>query len=620
MFMDLARFSALARTSCIAITLALSGGALSGCDLTRNQLKTDRAGHMEFQDYRDAMATRLPLQEEQAAAMDDDEGIPALKSYVAQPSENLRPMPLVSISVNQTVPLKDVLFELAKQAEYDVELDPRIRGAIIFTARNRPFDVVVKRIADIAGLRYSFEDDILRVELDKPYSKTYKIDYLNYVRSTSSSIRNDIAVVTGSGTNTGSGFQAASESESDFWAELTANLEQILGVKVARGTLLTEEDPQVTVVEQNPAPVEPTVVETEGEDGEIEATVEVQPPEAVLQVNALPPTTNQNNNSGNRDEDEDAASFSVNRQGGIISVNASERQHKEVAEYLKILKRAVTSQVLIEAKVLEVSLTDEYNTGIDWSEFSLSGKAAVDILLPQQNFFEGGAAGGIGTTLTVGGNEVNAVISALSQFGTVRALASPRLTVLNNQSAALNVAQNLVYFEIDIETTDTETGTRTEVDSEIRNVPEGVLINVQPSINLDDRTIAMAIRPTITNVEEFESDPGVELQAAAVGADITSDVPIVQVQEFDSVISMNSGQAVIMGGLMQDRQRTSQQAVPIISDLPLLGNAFRSHVDEISKTELIVFLKATIIEGTNIHNTDRELYRMFSSDRRPLDL
>lgn len=624
MVLDLHKFSGVTRTSLVALGFMVSGIALTGCDLTRNQIKTDRAAHMEFQDFRDGLASRLPMQE--LAGEEGGSEIPSLQPYVAQPSENLKPMPLVSISVNQTVPLRDVLFELAKQADYDVELDPRITGSIIFTAKEKPFDLVVKRIAEISGLRYSFDDDVLRVELDAPYTKTYKIDYLSYVRRSTSSIRNDISVVTGTGTNTGSGFEAASESEADFWTELETNLQQILGVTIAQGNLRTAADPQITAAEQNPAPVEPVVVEgAEGAEGQ--PSVQVQAPQATLQVNSLPTDASQPQNARNQrgrsqNESPDKASFSVNRQAGIVTIFASERQHEEIRDFLVELERSVTSQVLIEAKILEVSLSDEYNTGIDWSRVAIGDKATLlDIALPLQPFLDADTAPDTGVTFTIGGSDVNMVMNALSQFGTVRALASPRLTVLNNQSAVLNVAQNLVYFEIDIETTDTDTGTRTEVDSEIRNVPEGVLINVQPSINLDDRTVSMAIRPTITNVEEFQEDPGVQLQAAAVGADISSQVPVVQVQEFDSVISMNSGQAVLMGGLMQDRERSSEQGVPVLSEVPILGTVFKSHVDRIEKTELIVFLKATIVDGgNNIHNTDRELYKMFSQDRRPLDL
>jgi len=148
-------------------------------------------------------------------------------------------------------------------------------------------------------------------------------------------------------------------------------------------------------------------------------------------------------------------------------------------------------------------------------------------------------------------------------------------------------------------------------------VPEGVLINVQPAIDNDLERVAMAIRPTITSISGFELDPNPDLADAGV----ESPVPIVNVQEFDSVIQVDNGQAVVLGGLIQDRIESTRQGVPVLSEMPLMGAAFRRQVDEITKTELVVFLKATIVDGGNtIHNTDKDLYRTFSSDRRPFKL
>ena len=138
-------------------------GSLTGCDLARNQLKDDRERNKEYQDARDMMAPRLPEVKEETAG-GTDSAIPSLQPYVNTQGAAMKPMPLVSISVNQSVPLRDVLYELAQQADYDLELDPRITGSIIFTVRDRPFDQVVARISDMAGLRYKFDDDVLRVE------------------------------------------------------------------------------------------------------------------------------------------------------------------------------------------------------------------------------------------------------------------------------------------------------------------------------------------------------------------------------------------------------------------------------------------------------------------------
>lgn len=617
---------------------------LAGCDLATNTLKTDRGADLQTQDFRDGLAERLPEVEENESLT--SASIPSLQPYVAASGETGKAMPLVSISVNQSVPLRDVLFELARQAEYDIELDPRIQGSIIFTARERPFDQVIERISEIGGLRYKFEDDTLRVELDTPYNKTYKIDYLSYVRSNQGSVRTDINVVSGDGADTGSSFQSSSQSESNFWGELETNLTQIIGV--AAGNLRTESDPEITAAEQSPdvQAVAPTT--------DAEGNVVVQPPNAVLQVQSLPVGGGVGGGAP-----QVAQSFSVNRQAGLISVLATDKTHKEVEAYMKLLRRAVTSQVLIEAKILEVALTDQYSTGIDWRALNLfSGEFGINYLTQQglglldtalspsrngsdisvNEGVDSNSIGGIASlppgftgdtsssSFVVGyaGNDVQALIRAISDFGTVRALASPRLTVLNNQSAVLNVATNRVFFEIDIDVTNEDGTTQTEIDSEIRNVPEGVLVNVQPSINLDDGTISMAVRPTVTKVVRDVPDPGVAYVAATTTPpiNISSTIPELNVQEIDSVIQVRSGQPIVMGGLLQDRTVSAENGVPVLSETPVIGSLFKQHDDQVQKTELIIFLKATILDSPSesIHNTDRDIYRRFSSDRRPFKM
>jgi len=607
------------------LIIAMTGTAflVTGCDMGRNLMKPDREANLEIQDYRDAFAPR-PVPEEEAESASST-AIPDLQPYVASARGRMKPMPLVSISVNQSVPLRDVLFELAKQADYDLEMDPNIRGSIIFTARERPFDRVIERISKMAGLRYSFDDDSLRIEVDTPYNKTYKIDYLNYIRNNKGSIRNDIAVVSGDGADTGSSFEVESESSNDFWGELEAALQQIVGARPR--DLRTKNDPRITAVDQNPD-VQPVAPDGSGN---------VSAPQAVLQVNSMPIDDDNRNVSGSTNQDdEDVNTYNINKQAGIVNLYANERTHKEVQAYFNLLRRSVTSQVLIEAKILEVTLNDQFNAGIDWQFLDPRNGRSI-IQYGQGNIWNQATNAldavqtGTGSNLVLGhlGSDAGALIKALSTFGTVRALASPRMTVLNNQSAVLNVATNQVYFEIDIDTQNSaETGRTADVSSEIRNVPEGILVNVQPSINLDDRTVSLAVRPTITRVVSSEANPAVAFAVATLGddagnaADLESLIPELNVQEIDTVIKVRSGEAAVMGGLLQDRVTTDETGVPGLSEIPLLGGAFRQHSDSIEKTELVIFLKATILDnpGDSINNADRDLYRKFSHDRRPLKL
>lgn len=609
---------------------------LSSCDLAQNYTKPDRGANMEIQDFRDGLAERMPEDDESASSNKSLASIPDLQPYVSTSAAGIKPMPLVSVSVNQSVPIRDVLYELAQQADYDIELDPNIRGSIIFTARNKPFDQVIERISKVAGLRYKFEDDFLRVEVDNAYSKIYKIDYLSFIRENAGSVSTSVSVVTGDGADTGSKFSAKSSSGSDFWGELDSNMAQILG-GASTGAIRTNSDPRITAVEQNPEVAAVSPEPTTGEDG----SVQVQPPQAVLRVESLPVDDIAVSDAGASSQ---SATFSINKQAGIINVFATETQHKEVQKYLKALRKAVTSQVLIEAKIFEVSLYDEYITGIDWQAVDLGAGRGVFNFLSSggaTNLASMAATNTLGLTAAPGGdyatasnmmigyagNDMQTLVQAIAGFGHVRALASPRLTALNNQSAVLNVATNRVFFEVDVESRDSDddgTIDTAEVETTVKSVPEGVLVNVQPSINLENGTISMSVRPTITRVVGTVRDPRVAFVASTIpgAANLNSEIPEVNVQEIDTVISVRSGQAMVMGGLLQDRASNTQESVPVLGEMPVVGNLFKKKTDLVSKTELVIFLKATILESPedSIHNTDKDLYRTFSGDRRPLKL
>ena len=116
-------------------------------------------------------------------------------------------------------------------------------------------------------------------------------------------------------------------------------------------------------------------------------------------------------------------------------------------------------------------------------------------------------------------------------------------------------------------------------------------------------------------------DPAVQFVALQNNISVQSLVPELNVQEIDTVINVNSGQPIVMGGLLQDRSSSSQEAIPVLGEVPVVGSLFRSQVDSVSKTELVILLRATIVEGPDtISDTDRDIYKRFSNDRRPFDL
>jgi general secretion pathway protein D len=597
----------------LAVMLAL--GTLAACESALPVMDHDRYGGLTRDDFRAALEPR-PVPSSTAAAAEDGPPIPDL-----QPLVELPPLPspaerrLVSVSVDETVPLRDVLIELARKAEVDLELDPRIEGGVILTMRDRPLREVIERIADLAGLRFAFRGSSLRIEVDEPYYVNYRVEYLHMTRQANSRVETSVNVMGGDQGTDGNASASAVSGLSDvnFWQELEASLSQILANSQPR---------QLTVIPAAaPPPISPPAVAPQpdqdpaGPEGAAPDLVDPGPllDQAYVAPRPLPAEAAQG--SG-----EPLALFTINRQAGIVSVFASERQHELIAAYLGELHESISRQVLIEAKILEVALTDEFSSGINWrgvlDSFSLAAPLGTSVAGPPFNTPFDATPGLV--TLALDRGDLDVIANFIQRFGTVRTLSSPRVTVLQNQTAVLKVAENQVFFRLFFERIEEDDGDdQVNINSEIRTVPIGVIVTVQPSINRETEEISMALRPTVTRVVAVVNDPAV---AIASNNTVVSQIPVVAVQEIDSVVTMRSGQVVVMGGLMRDIATNDDEGVPALGQLPGLGYLFKAREESTRQTELVVFLRATILDGGGIHPVDADLYRRFGGDRRPFPM
>lgn len=601
------------RAGCVAAVLMLT---LTSCELSKNQLTYDRSGELDRQDFRDTLSPR-PVPDVEFA------DVPEFTPVVATPEDLRLPSPLVTVSVNNTVSLRDLMFELAEQADVDLELDPQIRGSVIFTAKDRPFDEVIARLCEMSGLRYTFEKNVLRVEVDRPYNKNYSIDYVNAARTASGTMRGGVELGGGgseSGASTSGGSSASIESsyDTDIYEELQTNIEQILASTDTYTSLATLADPVVTPISTFAPPPMPS----DPQDPSSVPPILPGSPQVSQMAPAVAPTLQVNAGIAEPLVPNPPATFSVSRQSGMLSVFASERQHRAIKKYLDEFGRRLTTQVLIEAKILQVELSDEYATGIQWNEIDLLGNTRINASFPTAGLTPP-ATGGFALTMNAG--DITSIVTAIGRFGTVRALSSPRITVLNNQPALINVAQSTTYFSFDVETEDdADTDqTRFTVDSEQRSVPEGVIMSVLPSVNPTTGEILLSLRPSVSRITDSIPDPTIPFILISQDIDPTqagvptNNIPQVSVQEIDSMLKLQSGQVVVMGGLMRDGNSVTDTSLPILGDLPYVGNLFKSHSDRIEKSELVILIRAQIVSGSNVDDVDRELYQKFSGDRRP---
>ena len=326
------------------------------------------------------------------------------------------------------------------------------------------------------------------------------------------------------------------------------------------------------------------------------------------------------NESVNVDDPENTvlSNIFVNRESGVIAVRATPKVHQVVEDFLADVISSSKRQVLIEATVVEVSLSDSFESGIDWRILDTSDGATLDFaqILTATPSAENATATG-SELLTYrnrrsGLGDITATLKVLRQFGDVQVLSSPKIIALNNQPAVLKVVDNRVYFTFEVDRLQTDNGdTRTIVDSTVHSVPIGLVMSVTPFINDQDEVI-LNVRPTISRILQFAEDPS---PALAGQTEIRNLIPEIQVREMESVLRVQSGEVAIIGGLMQNKVDNRNTGVPGIGQLPVLGKIFSRDTKKLEKTELLVFLRPTVLQQSDFQKNSDELRRFVPLER-----
>jgi general secretion pathway protein D len=264
---------------------------------------------------------------------------------------------------------------------------------------------------------------------------------------------------------------------------------------------------------------------------------------------------------------------------------------------------------MIEATVVEVSLSDNYQSGVDWATISRNS-GQIDFMQSVTGINLSDAPASVMTIdRTSGPDAIAATIRMLSEFGELRILSSPKIMALNNQAAMLRVVDNRVYFTVEVEPgiapTATTAGTPPLYTTEVHTVPVGFVMSVTPQISDSDQ-VTLNVRPTISRIVRFVNDPNPVLAESGV----INAIPEIQIREIESILKVYSGQVAVLGGLMQDTLENSTAGLPIASRLPGIRNLFSYRNDTATKTELIVFIRPVVVRQPSI-DADLEQFREF---------
>ena len=305
--------------------------------------------------------------------------------------------------------------------------------------------------------------------------------------------------------------------------------------------------------------------------------------------------------------------FTPNKSAGIIAVYATDKQHQKVVQYLADVDKYASAQVLIEAKVIEVTLNKEYSSGINWGRDGDSNFAT-----------SGGYSAASSTTFAISTvlskSDFQFSISALEEFGVTKTISSPRINAVNNQKATLDFADKLVYFKVEqAQTTAAATATTTIKTTTSTKLEEttGVNLEITPSINLKTKEIFMHIKPKLTVLKEYVIDPASPQNDAGTEILIENKVPVIQSREIETSAKIQSGNILIIGGLMKDESSSDDSGVPLLGRIPVLGWLFKSMSRSSGVTETVIFIKATIINsGTPANKVDRDIQNNFDPNKR----
>ena len=473
--------------------------------------------------------------------------------FVPPPSPRA-PQETYTVVVNE-VPAKALLFALARDGAIDADIHPSIEGLVTLNAVDETLDSILGRVSRQLGIRYRHRDGVLVVEPDAPVLRSYRIDYVNVVRDVRSSSSTATQVSAGGEGQASLGNNSSTDidslSSNRFWETIAAAVRAIVHDESDTGA-------GGEAVEDHPNP-----------DG----------------VAARPGT---------------GAVVIANPEAGILLVRATDRRHREVRAYLDDVLASARRQVLIEATIVEVELSDRYQAGVDWSRLARNGGVGVD-----QSLLAGHLAAPPFFLLSYENASLDVTVRLLAEFGKVQVLSSPKLVVLNNQTAVLKAIRNIVYFEVNVETasgTDTAPGTAS-IDTDARTAPEGIMLAVTPHVSHAGEVI-LNVRPTITRVNRFVNDPQPDLATAGV----TNPVPELLVREMESVLRLDSGQIAVLGGLMQENHGVDTNRVPVLSDVNGIGAAFGFRRNHFVKTELVIFIRPRVIESPGV-NADLSDFR-----------
>ncbi|MGD8372319.1 MAG: secretin and TonB N-terminal domain-containing protein [Syntrophobacterales bacterium] len=445
--------------------------------------------------------------------------------------------------------LQDVLLAFAQESGENLVVDPDVTGIVTVNLNRVTLEQALEALLDPLGFSFRREGRLIRISKPRLESRMYRVNYVTSFR------KGDKTIVATHGSGAGGEQISASETRitgtdlTDFWGELQEGLTAIIF----------------------------------GDEA----------PKAVVRARQQGIVTSLTSKDGKK--------LVLSKISGIVVVRDFPHKLREVARFLEEMEASTQRQVLIQARFWEVSLNKEFRAGISWDNIQ-NELLNLDIstLALTWNVGTGGTAaeGIVGIT---GANQLppfvlSDLMEALETQGKVKVLASPRVAVMNNQTAIVKVARQDVYFTSEI----SQTANNVLQSFTPNTIDVGVILDVTPQIS-SEGLITMNIHPSIT--AEFRS---------AEAPDGTQ-FPLLRIREADTVVKVRDKQTIIIAGLLQEQEQRDRVGLPCLVNIPGLTYLFGSTTLEGEKTEIVILLTPTVL-------TSKRIEEITSEDIRKMDL
>ncbi len=461
---------------------------------------------------------------------------------------------------------RDFFLGLVDGSNRNIVIHPEVTGDITLELKDVTIAEVLQVTRDLYGYEYKFEDGIYTIYPHQMRTEIFQINYLNVRRVGMS----DTSVLIGEiNTKDNQNGSSSSSGNSGGSSESSTGL--------ATGLLngLNDSDQPGN----NSSETSGSQISTAGPGSRIQTTVETDfwfgLRRTILAIIG----------GGGGEK-----LVVVTPQAGLVVVRALPKELSAIRDYLEKSELSVKRQVILEAKILEVELSDGYQTGINWTSIGGHIKTYKNVSASTgttETFADGIDGPGEVFTSVVGVDDITSLLNLLKSQGNVKVLSSPRISTVNNQKAIIRVGSDQFFvtgFSSGQESTNASATVTSTPDVELSSFFSGIALDVTPQI-AEDGEIIIHVHPVISNV----SDQNKELTLG--DKQFSLPLAVRDIRESDSIVKARNGQVIVLGGLMQERVAEYKGIRPLLSDIPILGHLFDSEMNSSKKTELVILLQ-----------------------------